>query len=66
MRPLGAEEELGRALIKALDEEQRKDRDHSARAPKDIFNMPGRSDTKPEGITSTTSSRQSSARCSCA
>ncbi|HEX8312541.1 MAG TPA: DUF3500 domain-containing protein [Chthoniobacteraceae bacterium] len=49
-RPLGAEEELGRALIKALDAEQRKVAIILPEAPKDIFNMPGRSDTKAEGI----------------
>jgi hypothetical protein len=49
-RPLAAEEELGRALIKALDEEQRKVAIILPEAPRDIFNMPGRSDTKPEGI----------------
>ena len=49
-RVLGKEEDLGRALIKSLNEEQRKKAVILAEAPKDILNVPGRSDTKPEGI----------------
>jgi hypothetical protein len=49
-RVLGKEEDLGRALIKSLDEEQRKKAVILQDAPKDILNVPGRSDTKPEGI----------------
>jgi hypothetical protein len=50
-RILGTEEELGRTLIKALSEEQRKEAIILAEAPKEIFNVPGRNDTKPQGIT---------------
>ena len=49
-RILGPEEELGRALVKSLNEDQRKKAVVLAAAPKDIFNIPGRNDTKPEGI----------------
>ncbi|MDQ3621718.1 MAG: DUF3500 domain-containing protein [Verrucomicrobiota bacterium] len=50
LRVLGVEEELGRALVKALSEEQRKTAIILPEAPKDIINAPGRSDTKPQGI----------------
>jgi hypothetical protein len=50
MRVLEVEEELGRALVKSLDEAQKKKAIVLAEAPKEIFNLPGRSDTKPEGI----------------
>jgi len=49
-RILGPEEELGRSLIKSLNEEQRKKAVILAAAPKDILNVPGRNETKPEGI----------------
>jgi hypothetical protein len=49
-RVLGTEEELGRQLVKALNEEQRKTAVIRAEAPKDIINVPGRADTKPEGL----------------
>ena len=50
IRVLEAEEELARQLVKSLDEEQRTVAVLQAEAPKDILNMPGRSDTKPEGL----------------
>jgi hypothetical protein len=49
-RILGAEEEKGRALVKSLTPEQRKKAIILAEAPKEILNVPGRNDTKPEGI----------------
>lgn len=50
-RVLGAEEELGRTLVKMLTEEQRKVAIINATAPKEVVNAPGRVDpTKPEGI----------------
>jgi len=50
-RVLAAEEELGRALIKSLTEEQRKVAIINATAPKDVLNAPDRVDpTKPEGL----------------
>lgn len=49
-RVLGKEEDLGRALVKSLNEEQRKAAVILAEAPKDILNLPGRNDTKAEGI----------------
>jgi len=49
-RVLAAEEELGRALVKALTEEQRKEAVILAEAPKDILNLPGRNATKAEGL----------------
>ncbi len=53
LRPLGSEEDLGRALIKSLSEEQRKEAIILAEAPKEIFNVPGRITTVPEGIAPT-------------
>ena len=50
MRPLAKEEELGRALIKSLAEDQRKEAVILAEAPREIFNAPGRIKTEPEGI----------------
>ena len=51
LRVLGTEEDLGRALVKSLTEEQRKVAVILAEAPKEIFNDPKRPDpTKPEGI----------------
>jgi hypothetical protein len=50
-RPLGKEEDLGRELVKSLDAEQLKIALIAKEAPKDILNVPGRADTKPEGIT---------------
>ncbi|MEQ1850599.1 MAG: DUF3500 domain-containing protein, partial [Chthoniobacteraceae bacterium] len=51
LRVLGTEEDLGRALVKSLDEEQRKTAVILAEAPKEIFNDPKRPDsTKPEGL----------------
>jgi hypothetical protein len=50
-RILGNEEELGRALVKSLDAEQRKMAIINAEAPKDVLNDPKRVDpTKPEGL----------------
>ena len=50
-RVLGNEEDLGRALVKSLDDEQRKQALILAEAPKEIFNDPKRVDpTTPEGI----------------
>lgn len=50
-RPLGKEEDLGRELVKSLDAEQLKVALIAKDAPRDILNVPGRADTKPEGIT---------------
>jgi hypothetical protein len=49
-RVLGKEEDLGRALVKTLNEEQRKKAVILQEAPKDILNVPGRNDTKAAGI----------------
>lgn len=50
-RILAQEEDLGRALVKALNDEQRKAAIILAEAPKEIFNDPKRVDpTKPEGL----------------
>jgi hypothetical protein len=49
-RVLEAEEELARALVKALDPGQRKKAIIMEEAPADILNVPGRNATKPEGI----------------
>lgn len=49
-RVLEAEEELGRALVKSLDEAQRKKAVILEKAPQEILNVPGRNDSKPEGI----------------
>jgi hypothetical protein len=49
-RPLAREEDLGRELVKSLDAEQLKTALIAKVAPKDILNVPGRNDTKPEGI----------------
>ncbi len=50
-RVLGVEEDLGRTLVKSLNEEQRKVAVINATAPKEVLNAPGRVDpTKPEGI----------------
>ena len=50
-RVLGAEEDLGRKLVKSLNDEQRKAAVILAEAPKDIFNKPESRDfTKPEGL----------------
>ncbi len=49
-RVLATEEELGRTLVKALTEEQRKEAVILAEAPKEIFDVPGRSDTTPQGL----------------
>ena len=51
LRVLGLEEDLGRALVKSLSDEQRKMAVVLTEAPKEIFNDPKRPDpTKPEGI----------------
>jgi hypothetical protein len=51
LRVLGLEEDLGRSLVKSLNEEQRKIAVMPGDAPKEIFNDPKRPDpTKPEGI----------------
>ncbi|RYF45545.1 MAG: DUF3500 domain-containing protein [Cytophagaceae bacterium] len=53
-RILAEEEDLGRALVKSLNEEQRKATILQAEAPKDVINVPGRNEfTKPEGLTQT-------------
>jgi hypothetical protein len=50
-RILGVEEELGRTLVKSLNDEQRKQAIITAEAPKEILNDPKRIEpTKPEGI----------------
>lgn len=49
-RVLEQEEDLGRKLVKSLDEGQKKLAILSAHAPSDILNTPGRNATKPEGI----------------
>jgi hypothetical protein len=50
-RILGAEEDLGRALARSLNPEQRKEALIHTEAPKDILNDPKRIEpTKPEGI----------------
>lgn len=50
-RILGVEEDLGRALVKSLSQEQSKVAIVLPEAPKEIFNDPKRTDpTKPEGI----------------
>ena len=49
-RVLATEEELGRALVKALTEEQRKEAVILAEAPKEILDVPGRNATKPQGL----------------
>jgi hypothetical protein len=51
LRVLAKEEELGRALVKSLNDSQRKTAILSAEAPKDILNDPKRNDpTQPEGL----------------
>ncbi|HUM13182.1 MAG TPA: DUF3500 domain-containing protein [Myxococcaceae bacterium] len=50
LRILASEEDLGRALVKSLREGQRKIAVSSTRAPPEILNLPGRADTRPEGI----------------
>jgi hypothetical protein len=49
-RLLEAEEDLGRALVKSLDEPQRGKAVILEKAPLEILNVPGRNDSKPEGI----------------
>ena len=50
-RILGTEEDLGRALVKSLTDEQRKEAVIMVEAPKEILNDPKRVDpTNPEGI----------------
>jgi hypothetical protein len=50
-RILGQEEEMGRALVKSLSEDQKKSAIVLAEAPKELLNVPGRNElTKPEGI----------------
>lgn len=49
-RVLEAEEELGRALVKSLDGAQLKKAVILEKAPLEILNVPGRNDSKPEGI----------------
>jgi len=51
IRLLGKEEDLGRELVRSLDEAQRKQALIAAEAPKDIINDPKRETlTEPEGI----------------
>ena len=49
-RVLAIEEELGRTLVKALTEEQRKEAVILAEAPKEILDVPGRNDSTPQGL----------------
>jgi hypothetical protein len=49
-RILGNEEELGRTLVKSLTADQKTKAIILKEAPKEIVNIPGRNDTKPEGI----------------
>lgn len=50
-RILGTEEDLGRTLVKSLNDEQRKSAVILGEAPKEVYNDPKRVDpTKPEGI----------------
>jgi len=49
-RVLGVEEELGRSLVKSLNDDQRKKAVILPEAPKDILDIPGRNDTKGEGV----------------
>ena len=49
-RVLAVEEELGRTLVKALTEEQRKEAVIMAEAPKEILDLPGRNDSTPQGL----------------
>ena len=49
-RVLAVEEELGRTLVKALTEEQRKEAVILAEAPKEILDVPGRNDSTPQGL----------------
>lgn len=51
LRLLAKEEDLARALVKSLNAEQLKKARIMEKAPADIINVPGRNDTKPEGIT---------------
>jgi hypothetical protein len=51
LRVLGLEEDLGRSLVKSLNDEQRKAAVILTEAPKEILNDPKRPDpTKPEGV----------------
>ena len=51
LRVLATEEDLGRALVKSLDDEQRKAAVILTEAPKEIFNDPKRPNpTKPDGL----------------
>jgi hypothetical protein len=50
LRVLGTEEDLGYELLKSLTDEQKKQAVILAEAPKDIINVPGRNDTKAEGL----------------
>ncbi len=53
-RVLAQEEDLGRELVKALNEEQRKKAIIQEKAPRDVINVPGRNEfTKPEGLQQT-------------
>jgi hypothetical protein len=49
-RVLGPEEDLGRALINDLTDAQRAKAVIMADAPNEIFNVPGRNETNPQGI----------------
>lgn len=49
-RALGAEEDMGRALLKSLSADQRKVALIAEKAPADVINVPGRSETTPQGI----------------
>ncbi len=51
LRILRDEEELGRALVKSLSEDQRKVAIIQPEAPRDVINVPGRNEfTNPEGL----------------
>ncbi len=49
-RVLGKEEDLGRELVKSLDEAQQKKAIILAEAPKEIMDVPGRNESKADGI----------------
>lgn len=49
-RLLADEEDLGRALVLSLDRDQREKAIIMSKAPRDIFNMPGREPTSQQGV----------------
>ena len=44
------EEDLGRELVRSLDDAQRREAIIAEQAPKDILNVPGRAETRPQGL----------------